>query len=249
MVGISRFSYRKKLLACIVLFILAAIAQPQPASAKTIYPSGRTGNDVSWPPSNCSAEPTAISSFGIVGVTGGLNFTHNPCLFKESHQFDQLSLYINTGYPGHAKADKYISAFSACPNNAIHCAAYKYGYAAAENALLYADSQNVTANTWWLDVETENSWTKNTTENSASIQGAIDAINKGSFFKPKVGIYSTPNQWKEITGGWKNQLPAWIGTGSSDRKDAIAACTDSPFTGGTTELTQYILDIDHDYSC
>ncbi len=129
------------------------------------------------------------------------------------------------------------------------CLAYNYGFASAEYALMYADSQNVSANTWWLDVETENSWSDNKADNRASIQGAIDAINRGSFFTPTVGIYSTPHQWKEITGGWKNQLPAWIGTGSEDRKDAISACSDEPFTGGTTELTQYILEIDHDYSC
>jgi hypothetical protein len=248
-VGTFRISISKIVAACGVIVLFLAFINCRPVEAKNIYPSGKTGNDISWPPSNCNAEPPDFSAFGIVGVTGGLNFTQNPCLFRESHQFDQLSLYINTGYPGAEKAQKYKNSKYSCPDISIPCTAYNYGFAAAEYALMYADSQNVNANTWWLDVETENSWTKNTAENRASIQGAVDAIKKGSFFRPTIGIYSTPHQWKVITGDWKNMLPAWIGTGSTERKDAIAACSDHPFTGGTIHLTQYVLELDHDYVC
>lgn len=213
------------------------------------YPTN-TGNDLSWPPSNCTAIPPAYSVFGIVGVTGGLNFTQNPCLFRESHQFKQLSLYMNTGYPGPATAQKYANEAKSCIGQTSACLAYNYGYAAAQYALLYADSQNVNSNTWWLDVETENSWSHKTGENRASIQGAIDAINHESLFiKPNIGIYSTPHQWKIITGGWKNKLPNWVGTGSVHRSEALKACAGNDFTGGGTKLTQYILQIDHDYQC
>lgn len=216
--------------------------------AQGAYKSGTTGNDVSWPPSNCMANPPKQSAFGIVGATGGLNFTPNPCLAAEAHRFEQLALYINTGYPGPAAAKQFTSNAVDCAIPA-QCTSYRYGYAAAQYAMLYAISQNTYTDNWWLDVETENSWSSDAGQNRASIQGAIDAISQESLLHPTVGVYSTPLQWQQITGGWKNNLPNWVGTGSSDRADAIKACRGSDFTGGGTQLTQYILQIDQDYSC
>jgi hypothetical protein len=126
--------------------------------------------------------------------------------------------------------------------------AYNYGFNAAEYALLYAASQNVHATNWWLDVETENSWSPSYQENRASLQGMIDAIKQGTIFS-NIGIYSTPLQWRQITGGWKNGLPNWVGTGSTQRADAINACSGSDFTAGGTQLTQYIQKLDQDYVC
>lgn len=248
-VGNIRFGNWKKVLIFSALVGFGLILFHHAVAAKSLYQAGSTGVDVSWPPSNCSAKPPGYASFGIVGVTGGLNFVQNNCLYRQSHQFNQLSLYINTGYPGTAKAKKFTSVSKSCPYTNLPCLPYNYGYSAAEYALLYADSQNVTSNTWWLDVETMNSWSENVKDNQASIQGAIDAINKGNIFRPNIGIYSTPRQWKIITGGWKNKMPAWIGTGSSYRKDAKAACLDPPFTGGENVLSQYVLELDHDFSC
>lgn len=227
-----------------VLFVVGHSA----AAANYFYPSGSTGTDVSWPPSNCSATPPNSAAFGIVGVTGGLDFTPNHCLFSESHRFVLTSLYMNTGFPGAQAAQKYAGYPRQCPKSDNDCLAYNYGFAAAQYALLYATSQNVYSTSWWLDVETDNSWTSDQQQNRSSLDGMIAAIRQNTFLST-TGIYSTPKQWKQIMGDWKNGLPNWVGTGSPERQTAITACNDSNFTGGDTWLTQYVLSLDHDYVC
>jgi hypothetical protein len=246
--GVITGSRRAKLCAIGIVVVLAAVLMTAHVAAFNIYSEGTTGVDVSWPKPNCSATPPTQAAFGIVGVTGGLVFTPNDCLLVEGSWFANRALYMNTGYPGTSLAIKYASYPRQCPHTDTNCLAYNFGFNAAEYALLYAASLNVHATTWWLDVETENSWSTKPQENQASIQGAIDAVRQEAIFAT-VGVYSTPLQWQKITGGWKNGLPNWVGTGGTKRDDAVAACNGSDFTGGGTVLAQYILDLDHDYVC
>ena len=81
-----------------------------------------------------------------------------------------------------------------------------------------------------------------------TLLGMVDAIKRNTIFS-QIGVYSTPLQWQQITGGWKNGLPNWVGTGSDARRDALAACQGSNFTGGGTLLTQYTPELDRDYVC
>lgn len=241
----KRFSRRLALL----LFMMAIIFfSSVTVAAQGLYQAGSTGVDVSWPPANCKAAEPSDTAFGIVGVTGGLDFKPNNCLLTEASWFTSRSLYMNTGYPGAALAAEHANGPHQCEPQDNRCVAFDYGYNAAEYALLYAASQNVHSTAWWLDVETENSWSTNAQENRAALNGMIAAIHRTVFF-PTIGIYSTPKQWKQIMGNWQNNLPNWVGTGSSERSDALAACQGSDFTGGGTQLTQYILKLDHDYVC
>lgn len=218
------------------------------AQAYSIYQPGTTGVDVSWPPPNCSAKPPTYAAFGIVGVTGGLDYTQNSCLITEASWFHNLSLYMNTGYPGVSYALKYATYPRHCSKTDENCLAYNYGFDAANYALIYAASRNVHSTVWWLDVETENSWTAQNDQNVSSIQGMIDAIRLNTFL-PTIGIYSTPNQWRTITGGWQLNLPNWVGTGSGQKSAAVSACSANNFTGSGTWLTQYTTTLDHDYVC
>jgi hypothetical protein len=234
--------------ASIALAFVVTLVVSNHTLALSMYPPGSTGSDVSWPKSNCSASPPSQASFGIVGATGGLDFARNNCLFSEASWFPHLALYMNTGYPGISVGRNFASGPKHCSLTDNVCLAYNYGFAAAEYGLLYAASQNVHSTSWWLDVETENSWTPNVLANRASIQGMIDAIKQNTVIAV-IGIYSTPLQWKQITGNWRNNIPNWVGTGSTRRSDALAACRGNDFTGGGTQLTQYILQLDHDYVC
>jgi hypothetical protein len=126
--------------------------------------------------------------------------------------------------------------------------AYNYGYNATLYAVKYADSQLVASTSWWLDVETENSWTTSQVDNKSSLEGAVDALRQHTFL-PTVGIYSTPYQWAVITGNWQNHLPSWVGTGSSNLIAAKAACRVQSFTGGGMWLAQYTPSLDIDYPC
>src|ERR1035438_4656375 len=72
------------------------------------YEQGSVGQDISWP--NCNSLGFSQSNFGIVGVNGGLSFLPNPRIGKESTLYRQnLSLYINTGFPGAPYDLKYQS--------------------------------------------------------------------------------------------------------------------------------------------
>jgi hypothetical protein len=204
-----------------------------------------TGTDVSWP--NCDVSPPN-SSWGIVGVTGGLDFTKNQCVYKESTWFGHYGLYMNTGYPGVNYALKYASNPITCKISNNLCLAYNFGYNSAKYALDYASLQDVHSNQWWLDVETVNSWSSNLAENRADLEGAEAYINHNTLLTT-VGFYSDSLQWTTITGNWKNQAPGWVATGSTSLAVAQQGCLGDSFTRGTLELSQYTLALDRDYSC
>lgn len=214
--------------------------------ALNLYPKQKIGHDVSWP--NCAVRPPVASPFGIVGVTGGLVFRPNPCLFEESHWFTAVSLYINTGYAGKTRAEQYASYPRHCAMADEACLAYNFGYNAGVYAITYAASLYVHSNVWWLDVESENSWSTDTSINRASLIGMVAAIQKNTLL-PIIGFYSYPGQWNTITGGWQNEFPNWVATGDDELQTAIAYCNGQAFNGGQTLLTQYTTRLDNDYIC
>ena len=81
--------------------------------------------------------------------------------------------------------------------------AYNYGWHAAANAMATGKKQlgrGVLGHTWWLDVETTNTWNGDGPANTAVLQGMLDYLR--SHGVAKVGLYSTAFQWKTITGGY-----------------------------------------------
>ncbi|MGH7142381.1 MAG: hypothetical protein ACREF5_02865 [Candidatus Saccharimonadales bacterium] len=209
--------------------------------------SSRTVVDISWP--NCKITPVDNSTFGIVGVNGGLDFRPNPCLALESSWFSHLSLYLNTGYPGKSFGEKFKSYPNKCNLKNTICLAYNYGYNATIYSLKYAAKEGAHTTHWWLDVETDNSWTNNPIINRASLEGAIFALRQNSFLPLKIGFYSTKTQWDIITGNWRNYLPSWVGTGSSSSKAAVRACKQPSFNGGSILFSQYTKGLDKNYVC
>lgn len=204
--------------------------------------------DVSWP--NCRYQaPTGGFRSGVVGVTGGLDFRPNPCVTQESRWFIRYATYMNTGYPGvGGTAPVFRTSPFICTAIQRLCLAYNYGFHAATYAMQYAALKNVHTGMWWLDVETENSWTDDTQANRVSLMGMLAAISQYSFYA-RAGFYSTPHQWRVITGGWLNYLPAWVGTGALDETAARQACQRSAFTGGKTWLGQYTVTLDQNVPC
>ena len=91
----------KTRILAVVVTLISFIAISGAANAQGQYISGSVGVDVSYP--NCRAKISG-AAFGIVGVNGGKSFTSNPCLKDEASKFKNLSLYVNTGYPGQATA-------------------------------------------------------------------------------------------------------------------------------------------------
>jgi hypothetical protein len=232
---------------CVVIPSTAALAA-RPAPVPTV------GYDVSYP--QCGAALPANPAFGIVGVSDGRALGENPCLGVEyawASKAPSPGLYMNTGNPGTAstKVDWYHQTGpQGCSETTPAGCAYDYGFNGAAQAYGYAattvgDSAAALA-TWWLDVETANSWSTDTSANLLDIQGSID------FLKSKVttiGIYSTGYQWNQLTGGAQlPDRPNWV-AGAINVKRAQAMCSSS-FTGGRVLLVQYPSGgLDADYAC
>ncbi|HUC87539.1 MAG TPA: hypothetical protein VMR95_00090 [Candidatus Binatia bacterium] len=203
------------------------------------------GSDVSWP--NCQ-DPATFTSWGIVGVTGGLDFTTNKCLRTETAEFPSLALYMNTGWPGSNFYLKFYNSPKYCSKANNVCLAYNYGFHAASYAIDFAHRQLVSATSWWLDVETDNSWTTSFTQNQAALDGMIAAVKQENLWA-KVGFYASPEQWSELVGNWRPNLPAWLATGATTYGAAKAACFIPSFTDKPIVMTQYTPKLDQDLRC
>jgi hypothetical protein len=235
---------RNKFLSFLVLISAYVFSLSGVANAQGIYPDGSTGVDVSYP--NCSASVTK-AAFGIVGVNHGLLYSYNGCLVTEAARFSNLSLYMNTGWYDQSTHINPASPLT-CTAGDSNCLAYNYGYDAALDSINYAHSQGVYSSTWWLDVETANSWSADVNQNRSSLQGSYDAIKDNA--AANVGVYSTSAQWQNITGGWQNDWPNWGATTWTTAKQAAKYCTGHAFSGGPTYLIQFSgRTLDQDYAC
>lgn len=239
----------KRILLAATTFILV-IPAGSVLAVPTSYKPSETGIDISWP--NCKAinYVTQIQpAFGIVGVTGGLDFTPNNCISAEASLFKaNPSLYVNTGYPGKAYALAFQNYPNRCSIKDNACLAYNFGYNAGKYATNYALTSGVVANNWWLDVEIINSWTTNRQLNTDALEGQVAAIEISA--KPNlIGFYTYPTEWRTITDNWKNGLPTWVASDSNYKKVALSYCGKTSFTGAKPTLVQYIQKLDQDFVC
>jgi hypothetical protein len=191
-----------------------------------------------------------------------------------------IQLYVNTANPGEV-----ISQITTWPKNNIDktgttapnpygdCTgtndlpcSWQYGWnRAVEDAVdRFAPAaqtakinQATGAYTWWLDVETMNTWQAGSVDalsrNAATLEGMTAYLKLSG---ANVGLYSTAVQWGEIVGTTVspasnlNTLPNWRPSGAS-LENAKANCTLSPLTsGGFISLTQYVQqNLDKNHSC
>ncbi len=229
----------------------------EPAPPRPVIPSGAVGHDISWP--QCNLPVPDPAGFGIVGVTGGRPYSRNPCLAAQFAWAEAspggAAFYMNTSNPGvdSLSVDWYAQTGpdAACrPGNDGACA-YDFGYHAAADAFAYAQSSTgfSAGRVWWLDVETDNSWSDtDIVANRASLQGSLDFLRG----QPGVlvGVYSTPRMWAWIMGDHVlPTVPNWT-AGATTEAEAIAHCApELSATGGPVVLSQWVEDFDHDYVC
>ena len=226
--------------------VMALLVTTGVAAAYGPYTSGTIGVDIGWP--NCTTTIPSVT-FGIVGVTNGQGYSTSPCIAQEAKYFSNLSLYVNTGW--YNKSSHINPTYpKKCARGDNNCLAYNYGYNAGLYALNAAQSAGVSSTTWWLDVETANTWNKVVVQNQNSLQGEYDALMQSGV--TIVGVYSTTAQWKSITGGWQNNWPSWGATTWTTAQQAQTYCTGHEFTGGTSYLMQYLpanSSVDYDVAC
>jgi len=235
---------------------VAVLGPTQAALAATNpFTQGTTGFDISYPNCGISNLPPASNGatyrFGIVGVTGGRAFSTNSCLAQEYALVAgsplTLSLYMNLNYPIGTTASKGNSGPAGnCTHSDKACQAYNYGYNAAQNAYGYASQNNAFASTWWLDVETVNSWSSKASLNVRVIQGAVDYLQNVAHVQ--VGIYSTASMWNRITGSATLGLPIWVAGAAELSRTACQSA--KGFNGGPIWLIQHVNgSFDEDFAC
>ena len=215
--------------------------------------------------------------FAVVGVNSGLANNLNSCFGTEYSDALNLSggsaepvdsVYLNTGDPALAgswwpagnttqglfgsPAISVENPKGTCAHKAGSACAYIYGYSMAEaDFYVVSNAESPVPSTWWLDVETSNTWQTDTTANSAVIRGMMDYLATEEI---SAGFYSTSTQWDKIAGTTSSTSTlaghaSWLA--GSSASGAAKACAGSPLTpGGTIWLVQYVNgSFDNDYAC
>jgi GH25 family lysozyme M1 (1,4-beta-N-acetylmuramidase) len=109
---------------------------------------------------------------------------------------------------------------------------------------------------WWLDVESDPSWSVSLPENMQFVQGALTALHNTEGVAD-VGIYASPGVWNSIVGNYQPSVPYWMADYLSP-PSGPASCADITrwqamgklLPSGPLEIVQYASDTyDHDYAC
>jgi len=250
--------------------------RPTPSPSPSAEPVPAYGLDVSYP--QCGDELPDEFAFAVVGVNGGRVHSANPCLGGDADGDSQLEwagrrveLYANTGNPGPRISRHWPGGQDeprTCRDEGVlsgtdtRDCAYTYGWNAAADSYRTAleafisvgwadaDAEALPwATTWWLDVETANSWRFDRRLNVATLEGARDYLESRDV--AQVGFYSTPQMWGRITGGTTvfEDHPAWH-AGARDSDDASERCGETAFTGGDLLMVQWVENgLDHNVRC
>jgi hypothetical protein len=180
-----------------------------------------------------------------------------------------VALYVNTANPGLAGSwwptsndyparNQVQNPYGSCTRNSIgvpdvtEACSYMYGYAKAYDDAYIRGISQPSEHLWWLDVETDNSWSGDRNRNRAVLEGMANFFHS---IGADVGIYSTPYQWRRIVGTVSSSsslynLPSWL-AGAATATGAKAYCSHAPLTaGGKVILTQFVYNgFDYDHSC
>ncbi len=221
------------------------------------YSSGSFGYDISYAqcPGSTNGLPPSPHTIGIVQVEepGSLN----PCLAQEAAWAGAgLNLYVYMNYGNASSSGDPACQVAADPSSC------NYGFNAATHAFQDARAAGVnTAVAWWLDVETDPSWSQSTASNAALVQGAIDGLKSEGL--NSVGIYASPGNWSGIVGNYRPAVPYWAADWGLDPGTTCTNVT-SKYSGlptGPVQMVQYSspsasyplggMDIrfDDDYAC
>jgi hypothetical protein len=158
---------------------------------------------------------------------------------------DQVSTWPTSG----------STPYGSCDGGNTAACSWQYGWERAENTVTSfftpaaAEARvdgRPASYTWWLDVETANTWQSGSSDalarNRATLEGmAAYLLARGG----KVGVYSTNLQWGQIVGSVPSTSNlrgknSWL-AGATTLSGARANCTKPPLVpGGRVTLTQYV---------
>jgi hypothetical protein len=253
---------------------LAAVLTGATATAAAADAPERTttasGHDVSYP--QCGGVLPGAGDIAVVGVNAGTGTTTNPCLAEQLAWGDRVTtdgvvrhadIYVNTADPGHLAdwwpTSDLTRAGAPVANPAGRCTgaedaacSYVYGYSVGADDVSARGVSDPAARTWWLDVETMNSWSWDQQSNLAAVEGMAAAIHAAG---ADVGVYSTQRQWRLVVGDATPSValagaPSWI-AGATSRTGALANCSAGSLTpAGRVRMVQWVQHgLDHDVAC
>ena len=258
-----------------VMVAVAVLAAPGTASAAPTS----VGYDVSYP--QCGSSLPRDRAFAVVGVNGGLSTKANPCLASQLTWAwgssgsvpaqPKAQLYLNTANPGEIRGSVTTwpktgtTPYGTCDGENSMACSWQYGWERAKNSLdafftPAAREARVDGSparyTWWLDVETTNTWQSGSGDalarNRATLEGMTALLESQG---GRVGIYSTNSQWAQIVGNVAASStlagkPSWL-AGATSLNSARSYCSRPPLVpAGRVTLTQYIQGgLDRNYSC
>ena len=243
----------------------ALLAVPGTASAAPTA----LGYDVSYP--QCGSSLPRDRAFAVVGVNGGLSTKANPCLstqlawaWRSSGAVaaqPRAQVYLNTANPGEIRSQvstwprSGTTPYGQCDGSNSEACSYEYGWERAQYSVTTfflpaartADVEtDPAAYTWWLDVETTNTWQSGSTaalaRNRATLEGMTAYLTSQG---GTVGLYSSNFQWNQIAGTVPADsvlagLPSWL-AGASSLNGARANCSRSALVpDGEVTLSQYV---------
>lgn len=222
----------------------ALVASAPAARADGPPPAGSFGYDISYP--QCPTKtPSGPVGFAIIGVNNGRPMTQNPCFSAQLTWARKGSsapgVYINSSSPP--------ATFTAagCAASDGVCRAFQWGRESATHAMGIVDRASSGISDYWLDVETANTWSSNTTENAAVLRGMTEVL-KGS--GKYVGVYSNNYQFRTIAGNYAPGLDNWIPRPEAKRETVANFCRTTPaFGGGRIAMIQMWYEFDENYVC
>ncbi|RBY95082.1 hypothetical protein DQ237_15305 [Blastococcus sp. TF02-8] len=262
-----------------VTVLLGGTGTAAAAPVESAGPLGSAGYDVSHP--QCGADLPTPGAFAVVGVNGGLPTRTNPCLTDQLEwaagstgavaRQPAVQLYLNTANPGELRGlvatwpSDGETPYGTCDGGNSTACSWQYGWERARTsthaffrpaARAARLDSGVARYTWWLDVETSNTWQSGSSDaqarNRATLEGMTDFLTEEG---GRVGIYSTGRQFGRIVGEVPADSPlagrpSWLAGGLS-RGEAVDLCEEEPLVPrGRVELTQYVPDdLDLDHSC
>ena len=260
----------------VLLASAALVAALTTVGATAAYADGptatttATGHDVSYP--QCGRPLPGAGDIAVVGVNQGTGTTTNPCLAEQLAWGDRreadggvlrADVYVNTANPGHL-GDWWPTAdltrggvpvsdpAGRCTGAEDAACSFVYGYSVGTEDATARGVTFPSDRTWWLDVETVNSWSWDRQANLAAVEGMAAAIRAAG---GDVGIYSTPSQWRLLVGDATPSVtlagaPSWI-AGATSRSGALANCAAGSLTpAGRVRMVQWVEHgLDHDIAC
>ena len=202
---------------------------------------GKFGWDISYP--QCGGpKPGGEFEYAIIGVNGGRAFKYNKCLAEQwqwARGNGAAGIYVNVHFPRSAEELAKGATSDRQPNcapGALSCVAYNFGLNGLRDSLRYATSQGVDAPFVWLDVEQLNYWYPQPEFNAVVLRGAVDAANEAGI---GVGVYSTPYQYKKISGDEQLGIPVWS-AGADGLGNVAKYCAERGFGGHQPTIIQLL---------